>query len=268
MNQNEEIENILPFAIDLARESGAILKKGFGTSFEIESKDGKHDLVTEYDKRVEDFIISSIRKKYPTHRILAEESGQLGDLDDGFCWIIDPLDGTVNFAHNIPMFAVSIALATREKIHCGVVYNPMVEELFHAQVGQGAYLNDKKIQVTDTNILTMATVATGFPYNVAENPLHCIDQFAHIAKLGIPIRRIGSAAIDMAYVAAGKFDAFWEVILNPWDFAAGALLIQEAKGLVTNLEGRSIDYFKRGSIVATNTLLHDQALEHLHYYED
>jgi len=249
-----------------AHRAGDILKKGFGTDYKIGSKQSKHDLVTEYDTRVEAEILSMIRDEFPDHSFLCEESGASGNSD--YLWIIDPLDGTVNFAHNIPMFCTSIAVAHKGEIVVGVIYNPMVNELFIAEKGRGATLNGKKLKVTETKKIRDGIVATGFPYNVAENPHHCIDQFAHITKLGIPIRRIGSAAIDLAYVACGRFDGFWEVVLNPWDFAAGTLLVREAGGKVTTMENGEIPLQEASSIIASNTILHDETLEHLSYYED
>ncbi|MCI5052237.1 MAG: inositol monophosphatase [Simkaniaceae bacterium] len=262
------IDTYCDLAVELALAAGDILREGFGTTFKIKSKDGRHDLVTEFDERVEEMILGQISKRHPDHSILAEESGLIGEKRGGVKWIVDPLDGTVNFAHGIPMFSVSIAVAVDDEVEVGVIHNPMTSELFVGKRGQGAKYNNEPMQVTTTNRLTDSILATGFPYNVAENPHHCIDQFAHIAKLGIPIRRIGSAAIDLAYVAAGKFDAFWEVILNPWDFAAGVLLVREAGGNVTDLDGNPLNMFERGPIVATNTLLHEQAIEHLKYYEE
>ena len=250
-----------------ALRSGEILRKGFGTPFQVESKTTKHDLVTEYDKKVEKEIIRLVHDEFPTHSFLAEESGESGDGKDDYEWIIDPIDGTVNFAHNIPMFCTSIAVAYKGEPIVGVIYNPMVNELFVAEKDRGATLNGRKIEVTKTEEITDGVVATGFPYNVAENPHHCIDQFAHVAKLGIPIRRIGSAAIDLAYVSCGRFDGFWEVVLNPWDFAAGILLVQEAGGKVTTLEDKPVPTRERSSIIASNTILHKQAVEHLAYYE-
>ncbi|MBI5273505.1 MAG: inositol monophosphatase [Chlamydiales bacterium] len=263
----EDPSELSSFAMQLALQAGRILKGGFGSHFLVESKTDRHDLVTEYDRKVESFLIGEIKKKYPSHSFLAEESGASNTDQSGLKWIIDPLDGTVNFAHHIPMFSVSIAITHQDTVLVGCIYNPMVDEMFHAIYQHGSYLNNKKIQVSSTKKLKDAMIATGFPYNVAENPFHCIDQFAHIAKLGIPIRRIGSAAIDLAYVAAGKFDAFWEVILQPWDFAAGLLIIKESGGMVSDLKGRPVSIYQKSSIVATNSHLHTQAIEHLSYYE-
>lgn len=268
MIDNETIDNVFTLSQELAYEAGKILKQGFGSNFKISTKDGKHNLVTEYDQKVEDFLITSIKKKYPDHHFLAEESGYHEGNDESIQWIIDPIDGTVNFARNIPMFCISIAVAYKGKVISGVIYNPIVGEMFCAKKGAPSTFNNTTISVTDVDQLTNATIATGFPYNVEDNPMHCIDQFAHIVKLGIPIRRIGSAAIDLAYVACGRFDAFWEVVLNPWDYAAGQLILKQANGMITNLEGVELDITKPQSIVASNSKLHTQVLTHLRNYED
>lgn len=256
---------LLNTAILAAQYGGSILREGYGTAFDIQSKDGKHDLVTTYDKRVEEAVIGFIRHHYPDHIFLAEERGADGDDPTTIKWIIDPLDGTVNFAYNIPMFAISIAATFQGEILAGVIYHPLLQELFTAEKGQGAYLNGKPLRVSQTTLLEQAMIATGFPYNVRENPLHCIDLFDKLAHLGTPLRRIGSACLDLAYLAAGRFDAFWEVSLRPWDIAAGALLIQEAGGKITRFDGSPLNLLQEGPIAATNLHLHNQLLEYLVY---
>ncbi len=248
-------------AVQAARRAGEILKKGFGTSFKISSKPGRQNLVTEYDKSSEAAIKSIILDAFPTHAILAEESGAQGK--GPVQWVVDPLDGTVNFAHNIPIFSVSIAACVDNKLVTGVVFAPLLDELFIAQAGQGAYLNDVRLHVTPTSTLDTAILATGFPYNVDENPLHCIDTFDHMTRQGIPIRRLGSAAIDLAYVAAGRFDAYWEVSLEPWDLAAGKLLVQEAGGRVSHYDGSERDLFNSKTVLASNGILHDHMIKEL-----
>ena len=257
-----ETPKILNIAILAALRGGEILRRGFGTVFDVNSKVGKHDLVTEYDMIVENELIEFIRSHFPEHNILAEEGGTNGENEDVVTWIIDPLDGTVNFAHNIPMFAVSIAASFQGKILAGVVYNPMVNELFTAEKCGGAFLNGSKLGVTNTALLSDCIAATGFPYNTYENPLHCIDHFTYMARLGIPLRRIGSAAIDLAYLAAGRVDCFWEVSLKPWDYAAGKLLVEEAGGILTDFQGRAYDQITEGPIVASNGAVHKQLIEH------
>ncbi len=243
-------KELLKVAIEAAQKAGDLLRQGFGTSFKISKKGGKHNLVTEYDHAAEKMIIQTISEHFPSHGFLAEESGQgkKGDV----LWIIDPLDGTVNFAHGIPVFSVSIAATQGEEILCGVVYQPITEELFTAEKGNGAYLNGHRLRVTKTTDINDAFLATGFPYNVDQNPLHCIDTFSHMTKKGIPIRRLGSAAIDLAYVAAGRFDAYWEVSLQPWDLAGGKLLVEEAGGKVTDYDGKPRPLLGTGPVLATN----------------
>jgi len=252
---------LLNCAINAAIKAGAILKEGFGTSFEIASKEGKNNLVTEYDKKSESLIIDHIKNIFPDHVYLAEESGKTGIKQNGIVrWIIDPLDGTVNFAHSLPLFSVSIAAELDDDILCAVVYHPMLDELFTASKGQGAYLNGKKLSVSSNDDIESAFLVTGFPYNVNQNPCNCIDHFVSLIRKGIPVRRLGSAALDLAYVAAGRFDGFWEVYLNPWDVAAGILLVREAGGLVTDYDDNQYKIGDR-SLIATNQRIHKQISE-------
>lgn len=264
----QQIESVLRsrltnVAVLAAQQSGEILKRAFGTSYSSTSKEGRHNIVTEYDQKVEEMIIKFIKKQFPDHSFLAEEGGSTGDASQGIQWIIDPIDGTVNFAHTIPFFCISIAACFQGEPLSGVVYNPITNELFVAEKGFGAYLNGNPIKVSKIDLLSESILATGFPYNLYENPLGCIDHFMKFAKLGIPIRRLGSAALDLAYVAAGRFDGFWEVSLQPWDIAAGKLLIEEAGGCVTNYQKQEITVLKETTLIASNSLLHDQMLNHL-----
>jgi myo-inositol-1(or 4)-monophosphatase len=252
MNTHLDAMNaLLQTAIDAAQKAGTVLKEGFGTDYTISSKSQIHDLVTEYDHKSEAIIIETIRSSFPDHQILTEESGHHAS-DGDITWIIDPLDGTVNFAHGIPFFCVSIAAIQGTDILCGVIYSPMTEELFTAEMGEGAFLNRQPYKVTKQTSLLHSFLVTGFPYSVKENPLHCIDHFAHIVGMGIPIRRLGSAALDLAYVAVGRFDGFWEVALQPWDMAAGALLVKEAGGIVIDYSGNDLNVMKSSSIIAGN----------------
>lgn len=252
----------LTVAIQAALEAGQILRHGFGTLFDISSKPGKQNLVTEYDKRCEELILSCLSKKFPSHGFIAEESGSSPTKKE-VTWIIDPLDGTVNFAKNIPIFSVSIAAAIGEEVVCGVVFQPMTQELFFAEKGKGAFLNGSLLKVSPTSQLEEAYLATGFPYNIDENPLHCLETFTSIAKLGCPIRRLGSAAIDLSYVAKGRFDAFWEVVLQPWDIAAAKLFVEEAGGKVSRYDGSSFSIFETGPVIASNSFLHRSLMEKL-----
>ncbi|MCE2754610.1 MAG: inositol monophosphatase [Ignavibacteriae bacterium] len=251
-NHLNAMNALLQTAIDAAQKAGKVLKEGFGTDYTISSKSQIHDLVTEYDHKSEAIIIETIRSSFPNHQILTEESGHHAS-DGDIIWIIDPLDGTVNFAHGIPFFCVSIAAIQRSDILCGVIYSPMTEELFSAEKNGGAFLNGQSYKVTQQNSLLHSFLVTGFPYSVKENPLHCIEHFAHIVGMGIPIRRLGSAALDLAYVAVGRFDGFWEVALQPWDMAAGALLVKEAGGIVIDYSGNDLNVMQSSSIIAGNS---------------
>lgn len=239
-----------------ALRAGALAMEGFGREMERSNKEGKHNLVTEWDKKVEGAIIEMIRDHFPSHAFLGEEGGRSGEEQGSILWIIDPIDGTVNYAHGIPCFAVSIAATFQSEVLAGAIYHPVNKELFTAEKGQGAYLNGKRLKVTRTELLDDAIAATGFPYNVHENPLHCLEHLASFVKLGIPIRRMGSAALDLAYLAAGRYDFFWEVSLKPWDYAAGKLMIEEAGGKISNFENVPLSPIEESPIIASNGALH------------
>lgn len=256
MTKTEDFSYLTIIAIDAALQAGELLRQGYGTVFSISQKEGKHNLVTEYDHLAEKAIIAFISQNVPNSSFLAEESGSSGTSGD-MVWIIDPLDGTVNFAHQIPIFSVSIALEKNGELFCGVVYQPITHELFVAEKGKGAFLNGKPIQVSPVDQISDSILATGFPYNLHENPFHCIDHFVDILRLGVPIRRMGSAAIDLAYTAAGRFEGFFEVGLSPWDCAAGILLIEEAGGKITTWEQKHLDLRKKTPILCSNGLIHN-----------
>ena len=258
-----DFQNAATFAVQIAKEAAQILKTGYYTNFSIHSKDGRHDLVTEYDQKVESFLKQKINLVYPDHDILAEESSSLPYSKDKPCWIIDPLDGTVNFAHRIPFFSISIALVVNKKVMIGVVLNVMIDETFVAIRNHGAYLNGKKLEHSNTNYLKDAILATGFPYNLISNPNHCIEHFIEILRLGVPIRRMGSAALDLCYVAAGRFDGFWEISLKPWDFSAGWLIIEESKGIISTIDGNHLNPFQSSSVVAANPYIYSSLLKQL-----
>ncbi len=265
-DREDSPEQLLELAVDTARQAGELLRQGFGTAFHVANKEGegRHNLVTEFDNAAEELILGRIRERYPDHSFLAEESGAAGTASTGTIrWIVDPLDGTVNFAHGLPIFSVSIAAELNGELLCGAVYQPMLDEMFSACKHKGARLNGKGISVSGTARLNEAILVTGFPYNVNENPGQCIDHFARMLQQGIPVRRLGSAALDLAYVAAGRFDAFWEVFLHPWDFAAGRIIVEEAGGCVTRYD-KSAQTLAGGNILATNGLLHDDLAAHLH----
>lgn len=257
VEKKESLSHLTLIAIEAALLAGEMLRQGFGTHFSISSKEGRHNLVTEYDHRSEKAIIEFIQQNVKDSTFLAEESGATGKHSAETLWIIDPLDGTVNFAHQIPIFSVSIAAQREGKVICGVIYQPITHELFVTEIGKGAFLNGQKIRVSEVRKLENAMLATGFPYDLAENPFHCIDHFVDILKLGIPIRRMGSAAIDLAYTASGRFEGFFEVELGPWDVAAGKLLLEEAGGKVTHWNGKPFDIHSRETIFASNSHIHD-----------
>lgn len=247
---------MLNFAIQTARDAGAILVDRLGRALQVSNK-GDIDLVTEADVASEQLIIERIRSYYPRHSILAEESGDTVTVEgeSEWRWIVDPLDGTTNYAHGYPCFCVSIALERQGKLELGVIYDPTRDEIFAGERGQGATLNGRKIQVSEIEELNAAMLCTGFPYNVRERPNFARD-FTNFTMNAQAVRRDGSAALDLAYVACGRFDGFWEDGLNPWDVAAGVLLIEEASGTVTDYEGASLDIYTP-RVLASNGLIHE-----------
>ncbi len=261
--QNKDFSAFTITAVEAALKAGEILKKGFGSKYKISNKEGIHNLVTEYDLASEKIIIDFIKKRFPDHSILAEEEGEIDSSKNEYQWVIDPLDGTVNFAHDIAMFAVTLGIRDKNTTLSGVVYQPVLNEIFIAEKNKGAYLNGSKLSVTNTKNLKASMLSTGFAYDFYKNPNRCIDRFNNILQLGIPIRRMGAAAIDLAYVAAGRFDAFWETGLGPWDCIAGNLLIEEAGGKITTLDGDNFKLQEKNALLASNTILHDQILKEL-----
>lgn len=210
------------------KEAGEELLAGMERSIEINQKSSSIDLVTEMDVWVENFLVDKIKTTYPGHAILTEEGE--GVEGEGTEWVIDPIDGTTNYAHGIPMFCISVGVKVDGETVIGVVYAPKLGEMYEAVKGQGAYLNGRRIRVSETKELKSAVVATGFPYDRATDPLNNVKQFNSVVLEVGGIRRTGSAAIDLCQVAAGRFDGFWEFKLNPWDFTAGLLLVEEAGG--------------------------------------
>ena len=250
---------MLNFAINTAREAGQILLEKFGRKINISLK-GDINLVTEADLASEKLIIERVRSYYPKHSILAEESGKaVVDNETTWKWIIDPLDGTTNFAHGYPCFAVTLALEHNGEIVIGVTFDPTRNELFAAEKGQGATLNNKPIRVSETGKLGNSLLVTGFPYNFKEKQ----DFARHLTNFLLNargVRRDGSAAIDLAYVACGRYDGFWEEGLNPWDVAAGFLLIEEAGGKVSDYLGLPQSIYNP-PICASNGLIHQEMLD-------
>jgi len=245
---------IIADIIEIAKSAGSVLKEGFGKNFQIEFKTNESNLVTEYDKKSEAVIMEYISKKYPAHTIITEESaGHKGSSE--YAWVIDPLDGTTNFAHGFPVFSVSIGVTKGTEVIAGCVYDVMRDDLYCAEKGGGSYRNDKKLNVSSTEILGRSLLVTGFPYDIAGNPYNAAGIFTEFLKHARGIRRLGSAAIDFCFVASGAFDGFWEVHLNPWDICAGRLLVEEAGGRVTDFRGVNSELFPK-HILATNGKLH------------
>ena len=246
--------------IQAALAGSEILKLYFDKDYKISNKEGVNNIVTEADLLAEKKIIEVITTQYPNHQILCEEVGTIVQ-DSTYKWVIDPIDGTVNFANKIPLCCVSIGLEYNGEIIIGVVYNPFLNEFFIAEKNGGSYLNDKKIQVSSKTKVDSSFLVTGFPYIYEkENKYDPLKIFERIVKKGISIRRLGSAAIDLCWVAAGRFDGFYENKLQPWDSAAGVLIVEEAGGKVTNFDGQAYSIYKP-TIVATNKLIHNQLLD-------
>lgn len=245
-------------ATEAALESGEFIKNSVGKIRKISYK-GRINIVTDVDKKAEGIIIKRIRSAFPGHSILSEESGPRYGRSP-FKWIIDPLDGTTNFAHGFPVFSVSIALEENGRLIMGVIYDPMRNELFFAQRQKGAYLNNRKINVSPNRKLSESLLVTGFAYDIKDAKDNNIRNFEKFLMRAMAIRRMGSAALDFCYVACGRFDGYWELNLNPWDCAAGALIVQEAGGRVTKLDGSCYSHYDR-EVLATNSLIHKQMVK-------
>jgi len=248
-------------AIDAALSAGRIHRSFFRQNPHVEKK-GPIDLVTAADLAAEREFRALIARRFPSHAVLGEEAGgqTTGDRSARFRWIIDPLDGTTNFAHGLAIFCVSIALEVDGHIEVGVVYDPMSEELFTAERGGGARLNGRPIAVSNAQTLGDSLLCTGFPYSVREDRGRQVEVFSAFLGHSRAVRRLGSAAIDLCYVAAGRFEGFWEEKLHPWDMAAGVLIVQEAGGRVTRYDASPIDLVG-GQIVASNTAVHQEMLD-------
>jgi myo-inositol-1(or 4)-monophosphatase len=264
----QDLNIILKTTLTIAREAGDVLLEGWQHGSRVSYK-GEVDLVTDYDMRAEALIVTALRQAFPDHNIHTEEQGavETGNGDETpFYWLIDPLDGTTNFAHRFPVFAISLALLHRPPAEnsqhqplVGIIYDPTRDECFTAVQGQGAALNGKPIHVSDTSTLDVALLATGFPYDRRTRPDNNTGHLAHFVRRCQGIRRAGAAALDLAYVASGRLDGFWELRLHPWDVAAGVLLVQEAGGQVSDLSGEP-HYLSGAHIVASNGHIHDEML--------
>lgn len=245
--------------IAATKAGAAEILRYFNKEFKISNKEGVNNLVTEADHAAEKAIITVIKNTYPDHQILAEESGELKQ-DSTYKWIIDPIDGTVNFAHGIPLNCVSIGVEYNGEMIMAAVYNPHLNEFYFAEKGKGATLNDKPIHVSDETQAIKACLVTGFPYTYINEPNGPLEIFQRFVRKGVPVRRLGSAAIDLCWVAAGRFDGFYEHKLEPWDSAAGYLIVEEAGGKVTDLQGNKFSVYQH-KVLATNGKIHDEMIE-------
>lgn len=251
----------LSYLESLARGAGAILREGYDREHQVNYK-GVIDLVTEADHQSEAFLLGEAQRDFPGHHIFSEEAGVIHGNDE-HVWYIDPLDGTVNYAHHVPIFSVSIAYASRGRLELGVVYDPLRDEIFTAERGKGAALNGKPIRVSSADALQKSLLVTGFPYDAWDTEHDNFANFVKFAKMTQGVRRLGSAALDLCYVAAGRFDGFWELALKPWDVAAGGLICEEAEALVTNVSGGKDYISPPQSILAAAPGIHGSMLREL-----
>ncbi len=252
-----DLNQALDFAIATVREAGALLRDYYRTGVTVKYK-GEIDLITEADRASEELILERIQSAYPDCAILSEESGASANTSP-YVWIADPLDGTTNFAHGLPIFSVTLALMVNGVIEVGATYDPIYDELYTAQREQGAYLNGERLHVSAVPTLDKALLVTGFPYDRRTNPNNNIQQFMDFSLRTQGVLRLGSAALDLGAVAAGRLDGYWEFKISPWDIATGMLLVAEAGGCVTAPDGSSLKPYAR-SIVASNGLIQDEML--------
>jgi myo-inositol-1(or 4)-monophosphatase len=252
---------------ELARGAGEILRAGFGRrpgfdhNLRVENK-SLTDLVTDIDRQSDEFLWGEIRRRFPKHGIISEERASLNG-DGEYQWIIDPLDGTVNYAHGFPTFCVSIACVRKGDIRSGVVYDPILDECFIASVAGGAFLNGQAIRVSSARDLDHSMLATGFPYDIRSRPDNNLDHFTRLSLISQGMRSLGAAALDLCYVAAGRIDGFWEIRLNAWDVAAGSLIAREAGAVVTNVQGTNDLLTNPTSVLAANPQIHPLLLKEL-----
>ncbi len=250
------LKNVLLQAVEAG---GRQMQRFMNTDYKTSNKEGINNLVTEADHASEAAIMGLIKGSFPDHYILSEEIGAIVQ-DSTYKWIIDPIDGTVNFAHGIPLCCVSIGIEKEGTMVMGAVYNPFMNELYFAERGNGATLNEKKIQVSKKDKVINACMVTGFPYTYLDEPNGPLQVFERFIRSGIPVRRLGSAAIDLCWVAAGRFDAFYEHKLQAWDSAAGFIIVEEAGGKVTDLSGAPYNPYQPG-IIASNGVLHEELVK-------
>jgi myo-inositol-1(or 4)-monophosphatase len=263
---SEDCTVFLATAIRAAEAAGTVLQEHARSGFRIDYK-AAINLVTDADRGAEESIVRTILSAHPSHRILAEERGEDGAADSPYRWIIDPLDGTTNFAHGFPFYSVSIGLECDGECIVGVVLDPVRRELFTAVLGQGAYLNGERLRVSIIQTLEHSLLVTGFAYNIRETTNNNLDHFSRISLRAQGVRRTGSAALDLSYVAAGRFDGYWEVKLSPWDMAAGIVILREAGGVVSGFSRDRFSLYGQ-ELVATNGHIHDQLLRAINQHPD
>ncbi|MDF0674084.1 MAG: inositol monophosphatase family protein [Nitrospira sp.] len=251
-------ETLLEAAVAASQEAGALLLEYAAAGFHIEYKN-PINLVTDADHAAEQCVIDRLKALFPAHRFLAEEQGRLEETQSPYLWIIDPLDGTTNFAHGYPAYCVSIGLEYEGRCVLGAIFDPSRNELFTAIEHRGARLNGRPIHVSRTMTLDRSLLVTGFAYDIRETPRNNLDHFSSFALKAQGLRRTGSAALDLCYVAAGRFDGFWEVRLNPWDMAAGSVIVREAGGRLSNFSGKDLSIYGQ-ELVATNGQIHEAML--------
>ena len=249
---------LLETAVSAGKQAGALLQKYASSGFCVEYKN-PINLVTDADRAAEQCVIDYIRTRFPTHRFLAEERGRVEDAPSPYLWIIDPLDGTTNFSHGFPTYCVSIGLEYNGRCILGVIFDPSRNELFTATEHHGAWLNGQPLHVSRTAALDRSLLVTGFAYDIRDTPRNNLDHFATFSLNAQGVRRTGSAALDLCYVAAGRFDGFWEVRLSPWDMAAGSVIVREAGGILTNFSGGDLSIYEH-ELVASNGHIHQAML--------
>jgi myo-inositol-1(or 4)-monophosphatase len=257
-----ESDELLELALRLARRAGALQRERYETELEVHTKGERINLVTEVDRACEALIVETLARERPGDAVLAEEGGGRDWEGAEWRWVVDPLDGTTNYAHGYPRFCVSIGLEHRGERHLGVVYDPLLDELFRAERGGGAWLGERRLAVSSTSSIGEALLATGFAYDVRRSADDNVAEFARMLKAARALRRDGSAALDLCYVAAGRFDGYWELKLHAWDVAAGLLIVEEAGGRCSDARGGPAPR-SGAEIVASNGLVHDAMLEHL-----
>jgi myo-inositol-1(or 4)-monophosphatase len=257
-----DLQAVRETAMQIAREAGGVLMHYFDKPHEVQSKENVFDIVTEADQAAERTLVNALHHAFPDHRVIGEEGASVGSQDAEYFWYIDPLDGTVNYTHGIPIFAVSIGLADRQmRPLVGVVYNPAYDRMFSAAQGHGAWAGDQSMHVSRGAVLNQCVLGTGFPYDTSTNPDNNLREFGELTKRSRGVRRLGSAAIDLCYVAMGRFDGSWQKRVKPWDVLAGIVIVQEAGGMVTDFSGGQSKLMYMGlEVVASNSRVHSQLL--------